>query len=566
MAEQVGLRLGNRNPDVLTCIANLSNDEVFTPPELANQMLDLVADAWADAHGGASIWADPSVRFLDPFTKSGVFLREITKRLTDGLTAEIPDLEQRVDHILTQQVFGIAITRLTSLIARRSLYCSKWANGKHSIARSFQTEQGNIWFEPLEHSWVGATEFIETADAQGRPVRHGTNGRCTYCGASQSTLDRGSALESHAYAFIHTDDIQARIAELFGDHMHFDVIIGNPPYQIDDEGGHRPVPLYQKFVGRGKDLDPRFLVMVTPSRWMAGGLGLGAFRAEMLSDSRIRALVDYPVSRELFPGVEIKGGVSYFLWSRDHNGLCSFSTVRDGITSGPVARSLDEHDILVRDTRGLSLLQRVTDEGAASFETMVASVRPFGDRLRSNFKDFLPQATAEYSTPLLVNSEGRRVEVWTKPSYLTANHELAAGWKLFLPKAGSDGGQRLPNPVIGTPRIGRPGQISTETYLAIGPFKSNEEAQVALAYLQTRIARYLISLRKISQDNVPSTFRWLPVPDFSRPVTDASLKTRYSITDEEMAHIEAMVAQMDLDATVGQNDSASSVDLADSDV
>lgn len=231
MTDQVAFNLRNRNPDVLTCIANLSNDEVFTPPELAGQMLDLVAHAWAGANDGANIWADRTATFLDPFTKSGIFLREITTRLTEGLKDEIPDLQERVDHILTKQVFGIAITQLTAMLARRSLYCSKFADGEHSIAKSFTAPDGNIWFEPLEHSWAGATEFVETADEDGNPVRRGVNGRCSFCGASQTTLDRGPGLETHAYAFIHTNDIKARIVELFGAEMQFDVIIGNPPFR-----------------------------------------------------------------------------------------------------------------------------------------------------------------------------------------------------------------------------------------------------------------------------------------------------------------------------------------------
>ena len=227
MSEQVAFSLRNRNPDVLTCIANLSNDEVFTPPDIANQMLDALAQAWANANNGASIWADSTVRFIDPFTKSGVFLREITKRLVDGLEDEIPDLEKRVDHILTRQVFGIAITQLSSLIARRSLYCSKFANGKHSIARSFDHADGNIWFERLEHRWEGATQFEETADADGNPIRRGVNGKCPYCGANQRDYDRGDELETHAYALLHTDDIKARMNELFGGDMQFDVVIGS---------------------------------------------------------------------------------------------------------------------------------------------------------------------------------------------------------------------------------------------------------------------------------------------------------------------------------------------------
>ncbi len=191
MTTQAGFSLRGRNPDVLTCIANLSNDEVFTPPELANRILDRVAEAWSASHNGANLWADKTVKFLDPFTKSGVFLREITSRLTDGLAQEIPDLQKRVSHILTEQVFGIGITRLTSLLARRSVYCSKHADGSHSIAKGFGNEAGNIWFQRTEHTWI--------------------NGKCTYCGASKAALDRGSDLETHAYAFIHTKDIKTRM-------------------------------------------------------------------------------------------------------------------------------------------------------------------------------------------------------------------------------------------------------------------------------------------------------------------------------------------------------------------
>lgn len=517
------LELRGRNPDVLSCIANLSNDEVFTPPELANRMLDTLADAWAEANNRESMWSNSSITFLDPCTKTGVFLREIVKRLTEGLADAIPDLPARVDHILTKQVFGLAITELTSLLARRTLYCSKWANGEHSVAKSFDSSEGNIWFERTEHSWAGDS--------------------CRWCGAGKSNLGRGNGLESYAYGFIHTDDVGRWMDGLFGDDVQFDVIIGNPPYQIDDEGGHRPVPLYHRFVQQAKALDPRYLVMVTPSRWMAGGLGLGAYRAEMLADPRIRSLVDYPVSKEVFSGVEIKGGVSYFLWSRDNPGPCAFTSVRDNQPVGPLERRLDQHDILVRDPKGLELLDRVLSMGEPSFESLVASVRPFGDRLRSNFSDYRRRADGDYTVPILVNEGGRRVEAWTKPSYVTANAELASAWKVFLPKAGSDGGQRLPNPVIGRPRLGRPGQVSTETYLAIGPFASEDQARNALTYLATRVARYLISLRKISQDTIPNTFRWLPVQDWSEPTSDDTLVLRYKITADELAHIRAVVSE-----------------------
>ncbi len=193
------------------------------------------------------MWADSSVRFLDPCTKSGVFLREITSRLTKGLADEIPNLEERVNHILTKQVFGIGITHLTSLLARRSVYCSKHAQGKHSIAKGFASDDGNIWFKRTQHTWV--------------------NDKCQYCGASKKTLDRGEGFETHAYAFIHTDNSKTRVAELFGGDMQFDVIIGNPPYQLNTDGfGTQARPIYQQFVQQAKALDPRFLCMVIPAR------------------------------------------------------------------------------------------------------------------------------------------------------------------------------------------------------------------------------------------------------------------------------------------------------------
>lgn len=196
MSGQAPFALRGRNPDVLTCIANLSNDEVFTPPEFSNRMLDTLAEAWAANHSGANLWADKTVKFLDPCTKSGVFLREITSRLTKGLRDEIPNLDDRVDHILTKQVFGIGITYLTSLLARRSVYCSKHAKGKHSIATSFASDDGNIWFKRIEHTWI--------------------DGKCKYCGANQRDYDRGESLETHAYAFIHSESLKVLLAKLFG--------------------------------------------------------------------------------------------------------------------------------------------------------------------------------------------------------------------------------------------------------------------------------------------------------------------------------------------------------------
>lgn len=547
MADQVVFALANRNPDVLNCIANLSNDEVFTPPDIANKMLDLVAAAWAADNKGADIWADSSVRFLDPFTKSGVFLREITKRLTKGLEREIPDINKRVDHILTQQVFGIAITELTSLIARRSLYCSKFANGKHSVARSFTTGSGNIWFERLEHNWSGATEFVHTADKHGNPVTRGVNGRCTYCGASQLAMDRGEELESHAYALIHTNDIKARIAELFGDDMQFDVIIGNPPYQTTGGGGgSNDSPIYQLFVQQAMKLDPRFLSMVIPSRWMAGGRGLAEFRAEMLADKHIRTLVDYENAKDLFPSVGIGGGVCYFLWDRDNPGLCECTFHRNSVTIGPYLRTLDEFDVFVRDKHGVDILQKVVAREEQYFEELVSGDTPFG--LATNFKDYTANVEPKAGQVRLYANVGTtRVRGAMARESITKNALLIDTWKVYLPKTGS-GRERERSGVdlvLGPSMLGEPGSVCTQTYLVAGPLSSRAEAESVQSYLRTRFARFLVSLRKPSQDVFRSMYRWVPLQVWDRTWTDAELYAKYGITADEQDFIESMIRPME---------------------
>lgn len=554
MTDHAAFSLRNRNPDVLTCIANLSNDEVSTPPELANRMLDRIAEAWADGNADDNIWANKSLRFLDPFTKSGVFLREITARLTNGLKDEIPDIQERVDHILTKQVFGIGITALTTLIARRSVYCSKSANGRHSVAKSFTTEAGNIWFEPLKHTWSGATEFVETADAEGNPVRKGINGKCTHCGASQVAFDRDEGLETHAYAFIHTDDINARIAELFGDNMQFDVIIGNPPYQLDDGGyGTSAAPIYNKFVEQAKQLNPRLLSMVIPARWFAGGKGLDDFRESMLSDDRVRSIDDYLNASDVFPGVGLKGGICYFLWNRDNPGECRVTTnFKDDAPSTVVRPLLEEGaDVFIRFNEGLSILKKVvaietgqTDSLALTdgkrFEQLVSSSKPFG--LRTFFQGDVAKSRGD----VLVYQNGGKG--YTPRSSISMNTHLIDEWKVYVGAAAPGTGNKdtYPHRILSTPFLGEPGSICTETYLCIGPFDSKAAAESALSYLSCRLTRLLILLHKPSQHTTRKVYTFVPTQDWTQKWTDEALYEKYGITDDEIAFIEKVVRPMEL--------------------
>ena len=518
MSGQASFALRSRNPDVLTCIANLSNDEVFTPPEFANRMLDTLGEAWAHKNDGASIWADQTVKFLDPCTKSGVFLREITSRLTRGLEHEIPNLEKRVNHILTKQVFGIGITQITSLLARRSVYCSKHANGKHSIAKSFANDEGNVWFKRIEHTWEG--------------------NKCKFCGAARSVFERAEGLETHAYAFIHTNNIKTWLAESFGGIMQFDVIIGNPPYQLDDGGfGTSAAPIYQLFVEQALALEPRYAVFVTPSRWMAGGKGLDKYRQRMLSDKRMRSIVDYPKLYEGFPGVKIRGGISYFLWDRDYSGPCEVQTIWDGHPTGPVvARHLDAYDILVRRNEAVPILEKICAKGEPTLEARVSSQKPFG--LRTFFHGKPDPKRLNYPVKLF----GSQKVSWVNRSEIPTNTSWIDKWKVLMTRVQGTSAA-VETKFLSKPIIAEPGTACTESYIVAGLFDTEGEAKNYASYLRTRFARFLVSLRKSTQDAPKNVYAFIPDLPLSQEWTDAKLYKRYGLTKAEIAFIESQVAE-----------------------
>lgn len=494
----------NYNPDVLTCLANLSNDEVFTPPVVVNRMLDLLP---------AELWRNPDARFLDPVSKTGVFLREIAKRLMEGLSERIPDRQQRADHIFTRQLFGIAITELTALLSRRSVYCSKQANGPYSVCTAFHDADGNIRFRSTEHTWQ--------------------NGRCRYCGASREVYDRDDTLESHAYEFIHTENPET----IFPD-MKFDVIIGNPPYQLSDGGnGASASPLYHRFVRQAQKLKPRYLTMIIPSRWFGGGKGLDDFRREMLNDNHIRVLVDYENASDCFPGVDIAGGVCYFLWDRDNPGLCDVVNVRNNETMHSV-RALNEFDTFIRHDQAASIVRKVCAFGEPMMSNIVSSSKPFG--LRTFVR---PQESGDILLRWQ-NGEGpyRRDEI-------TVGRELIDKWKVITSYVGYDhagnpgkDGQRR---VFSKIDILPPGTICTETYLVVDSFDTEQEAKNLVAYMKTLFFRFLVAQCMYSHHITKEAYRLVPIQDFSQSWTDKKLYAKYGITDEEIKFIESMVRPME---------------------
>jgi site-specific DNA-methyltransferase (adenine-specific) len=509
----------NYNPDILETIANLSNDEVFTPPKLANDILDLLPE---------EIWKDSTITFLDPAVKTGIFLREIASRLIAGLADEIPDLQERVNHILTKQIFGIGITELTTLMARRTVYCSMTANGPFSIVTEFDDEKGNIIFPDTEHTWD-------------------KNGRCKYCGANSDNYGGGTNRENYAYPFIH-DNFEKE----FGN-MKFDVIIGNPPYQLNDGGGSgdSAVPLYNKFIEKAKELSPKFITMIVPSRWMKGGKGLSKLRKDMIEDTRIKRIVDYQDSKEVFPSVNLDGGICYFLWDKNFNGKVKYTYNDKDKVSITSDRYLKEKfsETIIRDPRQLSILEKVYSKKEKTFDLLVSS-RPFGFGTdlfnnRDSYPniDIINEGREGYVSIYGVEGNkggAKRVKRFVSEKSVSKNKESIYKYKLFFPGSFTTTAT-VPPEII----QGYPGSVCTQTFLKVGDFATEEQLLNCLSYIKSKFFRALLYYNRVSFGITMTSFSLIPLQDFSKPWTDEELYKKYKLTQEEIDYIEDNIDPMD---------------------
>lgn len=520
--------LKNYNPDVLSCLANLSNDEVFTPPALANTILDMLPQ---------ELFESSDTTFLDPCCKSGVFLREIAKRLIKGLEKQIPDLQERLNHIYTKQLFGIAITELTALLSRRSIYCSKKANSEYSICNIFTNEEGNIRYKRVAHTWE--------------------NGRCVYCGASQNEYDRDKSLETHAYQFIHNPKELKK--------MKFDVIVGNPPYQmsVGNEGGNssKAKSIYHLFVKQAIKLNPRYLTMIIPSRWMTRTTeGIpDEWVDKILTSNQFRIIHDFEESGDCFPGVSIMGGVNYFLWDRDYKGKCEYyyHYISDNKPVGKRVGFLDPNNLgfIIRDPQSHLIIQKIEKiEGnysakeTTNFSGLVSPKDFFTNKqkLTSSWDGFEKEKTGDFNIKYYLNKQIHKADYgWVAKFQIPKNHQTIHLHKVIIPTA--NGSMDV---VLGRPFYGEPNSVCSQTYLVIGYDPkihnfSKEQCENIISYIKTRFFRYLVSIKKKTQNGPRGVYQFVPLQNFNEPWTDEKLYKKYGLTQEEIDFIESMIRPME---------------------
>lgn len=505
------------NPDILNCIANLSNDEVFTPPKIVNEMLDMLP---------AELFEDPNTKFLDPACKTGVFLREIAKRLIKGLQNKIPDLNERLNHIFKNQLYGIAITELTSLLSRRSLYCSKYPNGSYSVCK-FGTAEGNIRFKRIRHKWSG--------------------GKCAFCGANKEQYERGDELETHAYEWIHT----VHPEEIFN--MKFDVIISNPPYQLSTSKINKTqaVPIYDKFVNAAIKLKPRYVVMIIPSRWYAGGMGMDNFRDMMLNCRHVSKMVDYSNAKDCFPGVSISGGINYFVYDSNYQGYCEFTNIHNEICITDT-RNLAEFDCFIRYNEGINIIRKIRELSTENIVDLFTSLDPF--RINSNERGHLARYNS--NDVVLYSSQGKS---YLHDNEFTDRYDLLDKYKVMISKVAAEHANEPDKTgrykVLTTVKTILPNEVCTFSYFCCGVFKNLNQATYLEKYLKTNFTRFLVMLALSSINITKDKFQFVPMQNFTdssdiiwqQPISeiDKQLYKKYKFSQEEIDFIESMIRPME---------------------
>lgn len=503
--------------------------EVLTPSHIVNAMIDLVAQ---EAERIDSL-------FLEPACGTGNFLVEILRRKLQSVKKHYAKSQldfERHAVLAVSSLYGIDILKDNVEECRYRLY--KVFDETYTFLFGTKTKAFcyKIAAHIIEHNIIqGNALLLQTIGENPQPIIF-----------FKWPLMRNSFFEQSNLSF-HEIIQQTSICEspLFLNleekaFIKFDVIIGNPPYQLSDKGGRgtSATPLYHLFVAQAQKLMPRYLIMIIPSRWFSGGRGLDDFRKTMLSDDRIRVLVDYENSADVFPGVDIAGGICYFLWQRDYHGLCNVTSFYNG-TPVVSKRKLNEFPVFIRHSRAIPIIQKAlshNENDGARLSDVISPRKPFG----------LPSTYKPRSTGIPCWFKQRIGLSYADPQDVKDERGVLFKWKLLIPFAPIAGQTDFSKPIAfyyeQNTRIAQPGECCTETWLVACAFDTREEVESFKSYLFTKIVRFLLLQSVISQNVTRDCFYFVPdLGKYEGIYTDEILKKRWGITDEEFTFIESRI-------------------------
>lgn len=478
--------------------------EVFTAEREVKAMLDLVSN---EAMRIAS-------RFLEPACGNGNFLVEILDRKLSTIKGESISKRseyERITFLAVSTLYGIDILHDNVRACRERLF----QTFDNHYTRLFGSHSSNCYRNSIRY-------VIENN------IIHGNTLKTESIFFSEWVLGkREKGSEAYAYNFIHPHEHKGLNS------MQFDVIIGNPPYQLSDEGhGKSAMPIYHKFVRQAKALNPRYLIMIIPSRWFAGGKGLDEFRKEMLNDSRMKTLVDFLDARDCFPNVDIAGGVCYFLWDREHLGACEITHRHKDIMTTSV-RQLNEFEIFVRSAEAAQIIKKIQKIHEPDMSTQVSGRNPFGLSTR--------ERPSGNGTLTLLCSEG---EGKIEEERVISGKKYIGQWKVITSNASYDHGG-LPDKegkrrVLSRVEVLPPSFVCTDSYIIVGSFPDKIQAKNLAEYIKTKFVRFLISQRQASQHITKGRFAFVPQQDHTQKWTDEKLYKKYSLSNEEIEFIESL--------------------------
>lgn len=545
--------------DILVLFEALNNHEIFTPPRLAKEMLELLPD---------EVWCNPSLKFLDPCTKSGVFLREIFYKLYeglknkgvhkahDGLEYNLDNDQERINHILKNMIYGIATSELTGYVARRTLYGVMEANIDKQVAalESFSKSKNyEQWSEEEQLKFVGRNKFNEYFNHEmfktDDYIGFEEEGNIFYPAdeVAKKVLEDGNyEVEDTYYPFINDETQHQKILDIKEGRMRFDVIIGNPPYQINDNAfGAGASPIYDKFILTSINLNPKYLSMIVPSRWLTNGKGLGKFRKYMFSNNKISKMVDCLSPNYFFPAVEVKGGINYFLWERNwKRDELEYSIVDPKTKSfSTLRRKINEFDVFIRNNTAISIVHKVLSKGFESVESNASGTLPFG--IPSNFTDYSVKSIPSKNIKLYgnkINMKDTNGIGYVSQSSITKHPEWLNKHKVLVPKATGTGND---SKVLSTPIYSEPNSVCSHTYIVVGVFDTKPEALNFMEYIRTKFLRYLVSIVKNTQDATRGVYKFVPMLNMNKSYSDKELYSMFDFTDEEKNFIEELISSME---------------------